>query len=178
MAARKKKRVKKRPSQAAPQKQLPGKTSKSHRKNTKAEKAEQKAKYLMKFAETGRNDLASKYAGCGVQHYWFWKRDDPEFAKALVEARTISVKMMEDHAIKRGTTGTRKPIYQRGQLVGFERLYSDSLLTFMLKGLAPETYRERISVTGKDDGPIKHGLTKETANFIRAEVLGVKPKKK
>ena len=87
--------------------------------------------------------------------------------------------MMEDHAIKRGTQGTRKPVYQKGRLVGFEQVYSDSLLQFMLKGLSPKRYRERISVTGKGDGPIKtqSGLTKETANFIRAEVLGLKPKK-
>lgn len=187
MASRKKKKLPS-PSRKTAVRRSEKKTTKANHKprkqkripkaqRTAAQIAKQKALYLMKYTETGRNDIAVKFAGVPIAAAFFWRKEDPEFQEAYNEARDMVVEMLESHAIKRGTQGVRKPIYHRGMLVGFDRQYSDSLLQFMMKGLAPETYRERISVTGKGDGPVTHGLTKETANFIRAQVLGVKPKK-
>lgn len=148
----------------------------SRKHNSPEEIHNQQLRYLEKFAETGRHDLACAYSGCGPTYVYKWRKSNEEFAKAYLEAREASVQNLEAHAIKRGTVGCRKAVYFHGDVVGYENVYSDGLLQFMLKARDPSTYRERVNLAGHDGGPLTQptkGLTSGTANFIRADVLGV-----
>lgn len=140
--------------------------------------AKRKAVYLQTYLETSRNDVSAAAAGVPMQTFYIWKKNDPIFAEAYATAKEVSIQNLEDAAVRRGVHGTLKPIYQGGALVGHERRYSDSMLSILLKGNAPDKYRDRISVGG-DGKPIIHenrGLTTETADAIRADILGIRKK--
>ena len=54
--------------------------------------------------------------------------------------------VLEPEAIRRAVEGVEKPVYQGGELVGYVREYSDTLLIFLLKGGKPHKYRENIKI--------------------------------
>lgn len=67
---------------------------------------------------------------------------DPVFAARWDEALKMAVETLEAEAIRRARDGYLKPVYQKGELVGKVRDYSDTLLIFLLKGLKPHVYRD------------------------------------
>lgn len=69
-------------------------------------------------------------------------RDSPEFAARVQEALDDFRDSLVREAVRRGRDGVDRPIYQKGQLVGHERVFSDHLLTLELKK-HHEGYRER-----------------------------------
>lgn len=83
------------------------------------------------------------------------KLADPAFAKRWEAAYDTGTEKLEAEAIRRGTMGVRKPVYQGGKLVGYVQDYSDTLLIFMLKARRPEVYRERFEHSGPGGGPIQ-----------------------
>jgi hypothetical protein len=89
--------------------------------------------------------------------YYKWYREDPEFVKAVDIAEKDIVNDLEREARRRAYEGVEKAVYQQGKEVGNVREYSDTLMIFLLKGLAPEKYRERtdINATIKADVEIK-----------------------
>ncbi len=54
--------------------------------------------------------------------------------------------------VRRAMHGTDKPVYQKGELVGYVREYSDNLLTLALKTRRPDKFKDKIQTehTGKD----------------------------
>jgi hypothetical protein len=52
--------------------------------------------------------------------------------------------------MRRAVEGYQRPIYQKGQLVGYETVFSDNMLLTLLRARAPEAYSERrdVHVTG------------------------------
>lgn len=139
--------------------------------------AEKKAKFLELYMETGRVDLATKQLGVGYQYPYFWAKTDDKFKADWHDARAVVGQRVEDGAYRRAVTGTLKPVYQRGMLVGTVREWSDSLTITLLKGLKPEVYRERVDLqsSGKDGGPIQHevGFSDHTADMMRRKVFGL-----
>lgn len=83
-----------------------------------------------------------------------WRTGDSEFRESFEAARQDVTESLEKEAIRRAYEGVQKPVFQGGKLVGHVQEYSDTLLIFLLKGAAPDKYRERQEVTGKDGGPI------------------------
>ena len=114
------------------------------------ERTEQTAKKMEKFlltlAETGNVSKACKKSGLARASAYEHKNADPEFASAWAQAAEIYLEVLEAEADRRAVQGTLKPIYQRGIKVGTVREFSDTLLIFRLKALAPEKYRERAQV--------------------------------
>lgn len=86
---------------------------------------------------------------------------EPTFKEKYEASCIIARDVLEDEAIRRSTEGTVKPIYQGGKKVGSIREYSDTLLIFLLKGLKPDTYKERAhhEHTGEKGGPIETTVT-------------------
>ncbi len=146
----------------------------------KKDLAAQQEAYLAKYRTTARHDLSIAAAKVSTGVPYAWRQQDPEgFGTAWHEARLVSNAVLEDAAIKRGRDGYRHPVYQRGQLAGYEQIFSDQLLTFILKGRHPEVYgRDRVSIDSKNENKNTntHGLTVETADAIRRQVLGIKDK--
>jgi hypothetical protein len=67
-----------------------------------------------------------------------WQSEDTEVATTLEEARAVGVMGLEHAAKLRAVDGVVKDIYYQGEVVGTERVYSDGLLTTMMKARLPE----------------------------------------
>lgn len=72
-----------------------------------------------------------------------YARDNPEFAAKIGEALDSFRDSLVREAVRRGRDGTSRPIYQRGELVGHEQVYSDHLLTLELKKHFRGDYAEK-----------------------------------
>jgi hypothetical protein len=134
--------------------------------------------FLKAFRKCGSITLAAQAAKVDrTQHYvWLEKREGyrEEFNAACREV----AQGLEDEAIERATKGVFEPNQYQGEFVypkkkrvnpetGEEEIVqgktplgvwkkSDSLLMFLLKGLNPQRYRDRVSaeVSGPDGKPI------------------------
>jgi hypothetical protein len=53
--------------------------------------------------------------------------------------------LIQQEARRRAAEGYDRPVFQRGQLPGLERVYSDMLLALLLRGRRPEIFRETAS---------------------------------
>lgn len=101
------------------------------------------AVFMQEYMRTGRQDLACKASEIPRQTVYKRTRQDVEFAKLMEEAREICMSSLEDAAIRRARDGWLEPQYFKGELQGYVRKYSDSLLTFMLIHGKPEKYRPK-----------------------------------
>ena len=73
--------------------------------------------------------------------------------------------------------GTEKGVWHQGSLVGTERVYSDALLTLLLKGRRKKVYADRTELTGADGGPVAQ--IDETAKAARvAQLLALAQQRK
>lgn len=108
--------------------------------------AEKRATFLAYLAKYGFVARAAKAAGVGRTCVFDLKKSDPNFAAAWDEALAGYTEALEAEADRRAYKGTLKPVFQGGKNVGVVREYSDTLLIFRLKGLAPEKYRERTEI--------------------------------
>ncbi|MDD3927726.1 MAG: terminase [bacterium] len=84
-----------------------------------------------------------------------WREQDEEFKARWEDAVTEAVELMEKEADRRAVKGVLKPVFYKGAKCGSVREFSDTLLIFRLKALAPNKYRERTELTGKDGGPVE-----------------------
>lgn len=66
-----------------------------------------------------------------------WRQADPEVDARLREAQMIGWASLENAAYERAVVGVDVPIYQKGELVGYRKEYSDGLLAQMLKARVP-----------------------------------------
>jgi hypothetical protein len=85
---------------------------------------------------------AAKVAAISRTALSVWRRDDPEFSLACEEAQQEYIEKLEREADRRGVEGTPRPVFFQGEECGQTREYSDNLLMFRLKALAPEKYRD------------------------------------
>lgn len=111
--------------------------------------------------------VAAKAAGVSRSNAYAHKEADEEFAKQWVDAIEEAADLLEREAISRAYSGTLRPIYHNGKKAGTERVYSDTLLIFLLKGARPGKYREnhRVEVSGPGGGaiPIREVIVERVA---------------
>jgi hypothetical protein len=108
---------------------------------------------LLAYVETGRLREACRAACVDTHLHYYWKRTDPAYAAAYEEAQQIAGEWLEEEAIRRahGWEETRYTLHGIPYTV---TKHSDLLLIFLLKGLMPKKYGDKIAHTGKDEGPI------------------------
>jgi len=85
---------------------------------------------------------------------WRARESDAEFAEAWDDAMETGVDKAEQEAFRRAVEGTDKGVWHQGVLVGSERVYSDALLSLVLKGRRKKVYADRTELTGADGGPV------------------------
>lgn len=105
---------------------------------------------------------------------------DPEFAAAASEALDDALGSLEAEAMRRAVEGYKRPVYQKGQLVGYETVYSDNMLLTLLRARAPESYSERRDVHVSGNVTHAHGvLTLDATDLLllgdgdRATLMGI-----
>jgi hypothetical protein len=90
------------------------------------------------------------------------------------------VPTLESEARRRAVDGVDEPVFHKGRICGTVRKYSDALLMFLLRGNAPEKYKEGVTVGGNGaqiiinmeslpDNPT------DRRNLIDAEVIDNEP---
>ena len=126
----------------------------------------QKAKYLEGFAEYCTITSGCKAAGVHNTTVYVWREMDDEFVLKENQLRAELADRLEMEAIRRAYTGWDRPIYQRGELVGYERQYDGSLLKMLLAAYKPSVFRENINISGQVEQIIR-----QVAGFDAAEVL-------
>lgn len=99
---------------------------------------------------------AAKRAGVTRQRFYDLRDADQDFAGQWEQALEEGLEALVDEVRRRAVEGWEEPIYQKGELVGHVRRYSDNLLMFLTKQRDP-SFREnaRIEVTGRDGGPVE-----------------------
>ena len=96
-----------------------------------------KRAFLLAYMQTGVVTAAAKAAKIDRRTVYNWLDSDPDFAEAMEQAKEAVVDMLEHEAIKRATTGK-----------------SDTLLIFLLKGMKPEKYSDRLRAEIEHSGGI------------------------
>lgn len=72
-----------------------------------------------------------------------WMKDDAEVRVKLQEAERVGTLQIESEAIRRAVRGYEKPVFYKGAEVGSETVYSDGLMSTILKGRLAERYDNR-----------------------------------
>ncbi len=109
-----------------------------------------KRAYLIAYVETGNKTQAAKLAGIErtTPYTPQWKQDEA-FQERLRQAKEAAADLIESEIYRRAVEGVDKPAgWYKGVAGGVVREFSDVLAMFLLKGLRPETYRERVELRG------------------------------
>lgn len=122
----------------------------------KRKRINHKRAFLEAFKITARIGRGAKAAGIRRELHYRWLKEDPEYARAFTEAKTLAAQYLEDMAIERATEGWKKPVYFQGEVVGHVYEPSERLMERLLEAHLPEKYARRTSVehSGPGGGPI------------------------
>lgn len=93
--------------------------------------------------------VASRMAGVTREAVRLVRNQDAEFAAAEKQAMATGADLVEASAFKSAVYGDLEPVFHQGVCVGHVVKYSDAMRALLLKGLKPDTYREKIEHTGE-----------------------------
>jgi|SRR5215831_7350957 len=136
------------------------------RKRSLGSVADQQAAYLEALGTDG-----TMTTGCKQGHVTFgtvlkWREHDETFVPREQQVKQEFADKLESEAYRRAYEGFERPIYQRGVLVGTERVYSDVLLKMLLTAAKPDKYRENVHVSGSVEQVVR-----QVIGFNPADVL-------
>lgn len=77
---------------------------------------------------------------------YIWRNKHPEFAAQWDAALEESYDRLEHEARRRAQFGSLKPVFYKGNVVGFEQEYSDQLMALMLKAKRPDEYGDKLTI--------------------------------
>lgn len=107
-------------------------------------------------------ETACDVAEIGVSTAYRRRKEDGAFAtlwdEARAEGHAVLLDRLEAEADRRARDGWDEPVFHDGAQCGSKRRYSDTLLIFRLKALAPQRYRDNqdVTVSGPGGGPVEH----------------------
>ncbi len=107
-----------------------------------------KREYLIALSQTGNKTQAARLAGVhpSTPYCPAWK-EDTAFQEALKAAERCAADILESEAFRRAVHGTERATgWYRGVAGGTVTEYSDILAIFLLKGLRPDVYQERVGM--------------------------------
>lgn len=133
----------------------------------------QKDLFLEALASGLTVTAACEAGGFSANCAYLLRGKDPAFADAWAKAKARGeaalVERLETEAQRRAVEGWDEPVFHEGREVGKKRRYSDTLLIFTLKGLAPDRYRERQQV--EHTGDAFDGLTTDQKRAAAAALI-------
>lgn len=112
------------------------------------------AAFLAAYEECGQISAAALMAGMDRTTHYKWMREDGSYVERFEESHMVYVDNMEAEARRRAVEGVEIPIYYMGRKVGHKKMFSDTLLIFLLKGELPDKYKERGEQEVKHSGQI------------------------
>ncbi len=102
--------------------------------------------FLAALAETGNVTVSCQKADLKRRAIYAFRATDESFRAAWDEAVEAAADLLEEEARRRAADGWEENVYKNGELIGTIRHYSDVLLIFLLKGIRPYKYRERVQL--------------------------------
>jgi hypothetical protein len=127
---------------------------------------EKRAEFLTALSSTGSVAEACRQASVARNSMYLWRNSDEGFAADWDKYLEAGAQLLEDEAKRRAHDGYDEPVFYKGEMVATTRKYSDTLLIFLLKGLIPHRYGDRMAHTGADGGPIQAEIT---VNFVKPD---------
>lgn len=103
------------------------------------------------FSEFGMVAMACRNAKVSRSTVYLERKENPAFSERWDEIESETTDEMERAAYERAVDGVVKPT-----AFGNVKVYSDTLLIFMLKARKPDVYRERVDI--KHEGTIKNEI--------------------
>jgi hypothetical protein len=114
---------------------------------TRRQSGHLKKAFLDAYRDTGNIRLACAASGVARSTVYKWQEHDAEFSAAFGVAQVEAVEALEAAAYHRAVEGVETAVTAPGRgIVGYEQKFSDTLLIFLLKGAAPEKYRDRMEM--------------------------------
>ena len=113
-------------------------------------------KFLELMAQGYSPTRAAAAVGVHRTAFYHLRERWPEFNDAWLAANEAAVDVLEDAAVERAVRGVPRKVFFQGEHIDTVREYSDSLLALLLKGRAPERYRERYDVNQHVDVRVDH----------------------
>ena len=108
--------------------------------------------FLKALAKSGVIRDSARVARLSLNRVKRFRRKNPKFEARVQQALEGYVTVLEKEADRRGIKGVKEPVFYEGDICGYKKKYSEGLLQFRLKALAPEKYRERTDVKVEGDG--------------------------
>lgn len=102
--------------------------------------------FLHAFRETKMVTAASRLIGIAPSTAYRERQRDEDFALAWHDVEEEVTEALEAEAYRRAHDGVSRPMVSMGEVVAHEQVYSDGLLTFLLKGRRPDRYRDNVKV--------------------------------
>jgi hypothetical protein len=99
-------------------------------------------KFLKALAAGWSVRHAARLTTHAFQRFYELRAVDEEFAAAWSDAVEQGTQRIEDEMLRRGVEGWDEPVYQKGELVGHVRKYSDPILALPHRIRRPDLYRE------------------------------------
>jgi hypothetical protein len=122
--------------------------------------------FIEALREFGHVGKACQAAMVSRQTAYVHRRAEPQFAKEWETAIDDAAFTLEDEAWRRARDGVDEPIVHQGMIIGTQKKYSDTLLIFLLKGIKPDKYADKLVVRIDPEQAAllrKHGLTPSEA---------------
>ena len=104
--------------------------------------------YLCELERTGMRATAARFASVSPLTVTRYLTEHPEAQTAVDEAEELFNDALEAEALRRAKDGYADPVYHQGVQVGTRTIYSDSLMTLLLKGRR-RRYRDKQEVEHK-----------------------------
>lgn len=110
---------------------------------------ERQRKFLTVLEQTGSLIEAARQASPhsekgAMSSFKSYMRDDPAFAARVGEALDRFRDSLVREAVRRGRDGVQgRPIHYKGEIIAYERVYSDNLLLAELRRHFPQHYSEK-----------------------------------
>lgn len=103
--------------------------------------------FLNYYIQYGTISKAAMKAGISRQTHYDWLKNDKKgfYRRAFELADKMAADLLEEEAFRRAVEGDLQVVYYKGEEVGRRRVYSDQLLSILLKGKKPQ-YRENTEI--------------------------------
>jgi hypothetical protein len=112
---------------------------------TSLENPHQRA-FLAAFERSCCIKWAAQAAGITRQTHYHWLRHDSVYAAAFEESRVLAADYLENELVTRATKGWLEPVFFRGKQCGAVRRFDDGAAMFLLRGMMPEKYGNRLQI--------------------------------
>jgi hypothetical protein len=120
-----------------------------------------KKKFLRLLSETGNVSKCCIALHISRFEMYNHRKKFPKFKDQWEAAYQVAISLLEDEAWRRAFTGIEKDVWYKGEVVGTEKQYSDTLLMNRLQAELPDKYQYRQKV----DANVTADLTIKVVKF-------------